>query len=65
MTNPTFTIRVSFDLVFGRWAWAPIPDLQKACDTFNVKMAILEERFFEFTADDPRNFFLLGLNFPK
>lgn len=65
MTNPTYTIRVRMTDVFHEGAFVPARDVQAVCKKNNVSMEVAEEKYFDFTTDDVRNFFFLGLKFPK
>jgi len=51
--------------VFHEGAFVAMRDVEAACQKHNVEMKIIEEKYFDFTTDDVKNFFLLGLNFPK
>lgn len=66
MSDPKFTIRITFAEIFGTTALVPLKDFKEACKKYNVDMGVVKEgKYFEFTTDDPKFFFLLGLNFPK
>lgn len=65
MNEPKFTIRVQMKDVFHEGAFVAMRDVEAACKKQNVEMKIIEEKYFDFTTDDVKNFFFLGLNFPK
>lgn len=65
MNEPQFTIRVKMTDVFYEGAFVAMRDVEAACKKQKVEMKIIEEKYFEFTADDVKEFFFLGLNFPK
>lgn len=65
MTDPTFTIRINPAECFGKVAWMPVKDIEAVCEKHGIEMKVVEEKYFDFTTDDVKNFFWLGLNFPK
>ena len=65
MNNPKFTIRVRMTDVFREGAFVAIRDVRSVCEKQGVEMEVVEEKYFDFTADDVKNLFFLGLNFPK
>lgn len=64
MSDTKHTIRIDPAVAFGKSAWVPLVDLKKVCEVCHVEMDVVDEKYFVFTADDPKYFFLLGLNFP-
>lgn len=65
MNEPQFTIRVKMTDVFHEGAFVAMRDVEAACQKHGVEMKIIEGKYFDFTTDDVKNFFFLGLKFPK
>jgi len=65
MSEPKHTIRIRMTDVFPEGKFVAMRDVRDACEKNNITMEIVEEKYFDFTTDDIRNFFFLGLNFPK
>lgn len=65
MSEPKYTIRVKMTDVFHEGAFVAMRDVESKCKRHDVEIKIVEEKYFDFTTDDIKNLFFLGLNFPK
>ncbi len=66
MNQPTFTIRIKLQVYPAEClSWMPVKDIEAVCEKYGIEMKIVEEKYFDFTTDDVKNFFFLGLNFPR